>query len=119
MRLAKGRTARHEFGRMNRVESAYAAVLSARLKMGEVAGWWFEPIKLRLADKTFYSPDFLVMLADGTLELHEVKTTWGGGQAGWHEDARVKWKVAAEAYPMFAFVAAVKGKAGWTEERYR
>jgi hypothetical protein len=53
---------------------------------------------LRLADKTFYSPDFAVLTkADGTLEMHEVKGFW-------QDDARVKIKVAASIYP-FKFIA--------------
>lgn len=64
------------------------------------------------AYKTFYTPDFAVMTANGTMEMHEVKGFW-------QDDARVKIKVAAESYP-FRFVA-VKAKSkkdggGWSFE---
>lgn len=101
-------------GQMNKTEAAYAKTLEARRVAGEVAWYRFEGIKLRLADNTFYSPDFLVMLADGSLEAHEVK-------GHWMDDARVKIKVAADQYP-FRFIA-VKAKAkkdggGWAIEQF-
>lgn len=96
-------------GAMNKTEAAYAANLERRRIAGEVSWFRFEGMKFRLADKTFYSPDFAVMLADGHLEMHEVKGFW-------QDDARVKIKVAADQYPM-RFIA-VQGKytkaTGWT-----
>lgn len=95
-------------GTMNRTEEAYAAFLELRKRAGEIAWYRFEGIKLRLADKTFLTVDFAVMLSDGQLEMHDVK----GGPI--QEDALVKLKVAAEAYPL-AFYIARKGKTanGW------
>lgn len=90
-------------GKMNKTEQEYEQQLKWRQRSGEVAWYKFEGIKLRLADSTFYSPDFFVMLSDGTLEVHEVK-------GHWRDDARVKIKVAAELYP-FRFIAVTK-KAG-------
>lgn len=95
-------------GQMNQTEAAYAAHLEARKQAGEVQGYWFEAWKLRLADSTFYSPDFIVLLADGQLQAHEVKGFWT-------DDARVKIKVAAALHPL-AFVAVKKAKAGWDFE---
>ena len=60
-------------GTMNRTEIEYRDMLQLRMRAGEVAWYKFEGLKLRLADKTFYSPDFAVMLADGRLECHECK----------------------------------------------
>jgi hypothetical protein len=97
--------------RMNGTEAAYADLLTLRQAGGEVAGWWFEALKLRLAGNTFYTPDFLVQLADGLLELHEVKGFW-------RDDARVKIKVAAAQYPLFPFVAVQRVKGRWREERF-
>jgi hypothetical protein len=73
---------------------------------------WFEyeAVKLRLADKTFYSPDFAVMVANGELEMHEVKGFW-------EDDARVKIKCAAEKFP-FRFRAFTKSKGAWKEEEF-
>ncbi len=100
-------------GEMNKTEAKYAEHLE-RIK-GTVLLWYrFEGVKLRLADNTFYSPDFAVMLADGTLEMHEVKGFW-------QDDARVKIKVAASLYP-FRFIAitprAKKHGGGWDVEEF-
>lgn len=101
-------------GVMNRMESDYDKMLSARKFAGEIAWYRFEGVKFRLADNTFYTPDFAVMLADGAMECHEVKGFW-------QDDARAKIKIAADQYP-FRFVA-VKAKAkkdggGWAEEEF-
>lgn len=94
---------------MNRLESAYSQHLELRLIAGEIAWYQFEGMKFRLAGKTFYTPDFNVMLADGTLEMHETKGFW-------EDDARVKIKVAAEQFP-FRFVGVQRqGSAGWKFE---
>ena len=112
MRAIARRTS-HIPGRMNKTEERYSCELEARKRAGEVLWWAFEPVKLRLAEKTFYSPDFMVVLADSTMELHEVK-------GHWEDDARVKIKVAAQSYPMFGFVAvqaeAMKCGGGWKVE---
>lgn len=101
-------------GQMNNTEKAYSDHLEWRKHIGEVAWFKFEGVKLRLADKTFYSCDFFVMLSNGQLEAHEVKGFWT-------DDARVKIKVAADMYP-FAFIAvqAVKKAegGGWKFERF-
>lgn len=101
-------------GAMNNTEKAYAAHLDLLHKAGEVLWFRFEGLKLRLADNTFYTPDFAVMAADGVMELHEVKGFWA-------DDARVKIKVAAEQYPFrfFAFKAEAKKRGGgWVKEAF-
>src|SRR4051812_7389264 len=60
-------------GTLNKTEQAYADYLEQQRRLDVIAWFRFEGIKLRLADNTFYSPDFAVMGADGTLEMHEVK----------------------------------------------
>jgi hypothetical protein len=101
-------------GERNRTEAAYEAHLMLRLHAGEIAWFKFEGIKLRLADNTFYTPDFAVMLTDDTIEIHEVKGYW-------EDDARVKIKVAADLYP-FRFIAvtaeAKKRGGGWKVEEF-
>jgi hypothetical protein len=101
-------------GEMNKTEAAYALTLDAYKADGLIAWWKFEGVKLRLADNTFYSPDFFVMAKDGTLEAHEVKGFW-------MDDARVKIKVASELYP-FRFVAirakSKKDGGGWAVEEF-
>jgi hypothetical protein len=77
---------------MNGTERAYALLLKARQQAGEVLWFKFEGITLKLADDTRYTPDFLVMMADRTLECHETKGFM-------REDAHVKIKVAAATFP--------------------
>lgn len=101
-------------GQMNKTEAAYAQHLELRRAAGEVVWFKFEGMKLRLADNTFYSPDFAVMLASGQLEQHEVKGFW-------QDDARAKIKIAADMYP-FRFIAikarAKKDGGGWAQEEF-
>ncbi len=107
---APGRTYRNEG--MNQTEARYAEHLAALERAGKIVGWDYEGLKLRLADKTFYTPDFLVIRASGVVELHEVK-------GHWEDDARVKIKVAAKQKPWFTFVAVKPGKRGeWEVERF-
>lgn len=107
--LALGRL---KTGAMNKTEAAYEQVIKDAVSLGDVAWYKFEGLKLRLADNTFYTPDFAVMLSNGQLECHEVKGFW-------QDDARVKIKVAAETYP-FRFVAvkplSKKAGGGWERE---
>lgn len=101
-------------GVMNKTEAAYAQHLGLLQAAGDVAWFRFEGLKFRLADNTFYTPDFAVMRADGSLEAHEVK-------GHWQDDARVKIKVAADLYPVrFIAVTAQTKKAGggWAEEAF-
>lgn len=108
-RFALGRL---KTGERNKSEAAYEVHLEARRVAGEIAWFKFEGVKLRLADNTFYTPDYAVMLSSGEMEMHEVKGYW-------EDDARVKIKVASEMYP-FRFVAvqprAKKYGGGWTTE---
>lgn len=101
-------------GQMNKTESEYYQLLELRKRAGEVVWYRFEGVKLRLADNTFYTPDFAVMLSTGEMEMHEVKGFWT-------DDARVKIKVAAEQYP-FRFIAvkpkAKKAGGGWEVEEF-
>jgi len=110
-RLALGRL---KSGSMNRTEEAYERELRDAVTIGDVLWYRFEGLKLRLADNTFYTPDFAVMLSNGQLECHEVKGFWA-------DDARVKIKVAAEQYP-FRFIAVTarskKAGGGWKVETF-
>lgn len=118
-KAAAGRFAlgRLKTGQRNKTESAYETFLEARRRVGDVLWFKFEGVKLRLADNTFYTPDYAVMLANGQMEMHEVK----GARAIFADDAKVKVKVAAETYP-FPFVVAFpvpKSKGGgWEFDRY-
>jgi len=117
MQVAKQRMyalGRLKTGERNKTEAAYELFLSGLVSAGAVAWFKFEGVKLRLADNTFYTPDFVVMDSDGQIEMHEVKGFW-------QDDARVKIKVAADMYP-FRFIAvkprAKKDGGGWQTEAF-
>lgn len=109
--LALGRL---KAGKMNQTEAAYAEHLRALQHAGEILWFRFEGIKLRLADNTFYTPDFAVLAADGVMELHEVKGFW-------QDDARAKIKIAADQYPFRLIAVRVRPKkdgGGWAVEEF-
>ena len=101
-------------GERNKTEKAYGDFLYALQVTGEILWYRFEGLKLRLADSTFYTPDYAVMRKNGQLECHEVKGFW-------QDDARVKIKIAADAYP-FRFLAVrprpKKEGGGWNVEEF-
>lgn len=109
-------------GGMNKTESRYAQELELRKRVGEILWYCFEGMKFRLADNTFYTPDFSVLGADGALQCHEIKGTeqaWSKSgiqyaRARAEDDAKVKVKVAAEMYPLAFFVAHYTRESGWT-----
>lgn len=103
-RPANGRTYGAEG--MNNTEAAYAGYLERLRRAGEILEYRFERLKFRMADKTFYTPDFFVVQADYSIEIHEVK-------GHWEDDARVKIKCVAEENPWFTFVAVKKGKGAY------
>lgn len=95
--------------KMNKTEAAYAGHLELLKRGGEVLWYRFEPLKLRLADGSFYTPDFGVLTRDCLFELHETKGFW-------REAARVRIKIAASIYP-FKFIAIKRtDNGGWAEE---
>lgn len=98
-------------GKMNQTEQAYADHLRLLMLAGEILSYEFEPLKLKLADKTFYTPDFMVVGKDGLIELHEVKGFW-------EDDARVKIKVAAKQHWMFTFVGVMRKGVNWSLEAF-
>jgi len=97
-------------GKMNALEARYGLWLEAEKREGRIHWYKFEGIKLRLADSTFYTPDYFVVNAAGELEAHECK-------GHWEDDARVKIKVAASLYP-FRFIAIKPSLKGWEVEEF-
>ena len=96
---------------MNKLEFRYARdVLDIQQMAGKILSWKYEAIKLRLAKRTYYTPDFMVFSPSG-LEIHETK-------GHWEDDARVKIKVAAEMFPEFKFVAVQHKKGIWIYETF-
>lgn len=99
---------RRKPGTMGNWEKQYEAVLKDRQHKGEILWYAYEAAKIRLADKTFYTPDFVVMREDMALEFHEVKGLWESA-------ARIKIKVAADTFPA-KFIAVTKEKGAWVYE---
>ena len=99
---------RHIPGNMNKLEQQYQQHLEVLKHAGEIIGYRFEAIKFRLADKTFYTPDFMVTLSD-RIEFHEVKGFM-------RDDAAVKIKVVAEMFPEFVFYLCTYKNKLWTME---
>ncbi len=96
---------------MNKLEAAYAQQLEWRKRAGELLWYAYEGIKFKLAPATFYTPDFAVMMADGELQIHEVKGFW-------EEDARVKIKIAAQLFPIRFIAIRKSSKEGWVTEEF-
>jgi len=99
-------------GERNKTEAAYETYLEQQKQSGEILWYKFEGMKFRLADNCFFSPDFNVLLANGEMEMHEVK----GAKAIFACDAKAKTKIASEMYP-FRFIVAFpipkKNGGGW------
>jgi hypothetical protein len=98
---------------MNQLERRYSLHLEALRIAGEIHAWAFEPEKFRLAlkgDACFYTPDFRVLLNDGTVEFRDTKGFM-------QEDAliKIKWFVSQHPYPLVV-VRWVKGE--WQMERF-
>jgi hypothetical protein len=108
--------------RMNKLEAAYAQQLERDRRAGLIMSWHFEPVKFRLANKTTYTPDFMIT------RTYELRAYWLNGiefhetKGFWREDARVKIKVAAEIFPMFKFLGITKKRVrdggGWNVEEF-
>lgn len=96
--------------RMNKLEAAYGAYLDVLKHSGEVLWWRFQPLKLRLADGSYFTPDFGVLTSSCLFEFHETKGFW-------REAARVRIKIAAELFP-FKFIAIKKVGGGWEREEF-
>lgn len=97
-------------GKMNNTEKRYADHLESLKHVGTVQHYWFQTMSLKLAEDCWYRIDFLVLLATGMLEVHEVK-------GHWTDDALVKIKVAAQQFP-FRFIAVQYKKGEWHQRNF-
>lgn len=89
---------------MNKTESEFLRQLSV-LHPNDVI--LFEAIKLRIADRCYYCPDFMMIDLHCRLTFVEVK-----GKHIW-EDSMIKFKAAREMYPWAAFEMHQKRADGW------
>lgn len=87
-------------------EELYAQHLAAQALAGEIADWKYEPLKILLAPQTTYTPDFMVIMPDGKIEMHEVKGYL-------RDDAAVKFKIAADSFPFWTFKMITRKQHEW------
>lgn len=95
----------------NKTEEAYGAFLEGKTKyfLNGLLDYRYEPLKFKLADKTYYTPDFM-LIYNTHIEFHEVK----GFK---RDDAMVKLKVVARLFPWFKFVLITRSKdGGWKNQ---
>lgn len=110
-RVVRARTrVKRKAGEMNKTESAYARHLDALKITGQINEHWFEGITLKLGHDTRYTPDFLVQMADGSLECHDTK--------GWDTEpaAAVKERVSSTMFPLFVFKEVRMEGGKWVEK---
>lgn len=114
--LSKGRTKKR--GEMNKNEARYAEHLDAQQAAGEIVRYWFEPFSLRLSSPPTgqparYTPDFLVLMPDGTTYVDDAKNKSIDDKA-----AIVRIKAADELFPLWIFrlvrPKAKKDGGGWS-----
>jgi len=91
----------------NKTEAAFDRKLEEMKRTGLIEDYRFEPFKLRLAGRTYYSPDFAVKRNDESLAILEVKGFM-------RDDAAVKLKTAAEQFAWLgSFYLVRKNGNGW------
>lgn len=110
------------YAEMNKTERAYAElVLNPMIETAQIILWRFQPMTFVLANRARYTPDFMLLFANGRIRFAETKALWknakGGHSLHFEDDALVKLKVAASMYPFFEWVAVggrkLKGVADW------
>ncbi|OQW50628.1 MAG: hypothetical protein A4S09_02200 [Proteobacteria bacterium SG_bin7] len=101
---------RKKKGVMNSLETKYAERLSEMQLRGEILWWAYEPIKLQLAPRSSFTPDFVVQLANGEMEIHETKGFW-------LDNAKTKIKIAADKFP-FRFLGVQHKHGLWQYQEF-
>ena len=107
--IAEVKPRKSKVDRMNKTEALYSFELGMLKQEGTVSRWLYESIKFRLADRTWYTPDFDVWLPDGRVRIVEIK----GGFV--RDDAAVKFKMARELYPEWEWLCLQKVGPNWRE----
>ena len=91
----------------SKTEARFAQLLDAYKSSGEIYEWRYEPITLKLGSGVRYTPDFLVIAADGW-RLIEVKGEYI------RPVGRVKYKTAATLFPFVRLQLAQYKNNDWT-----
>jgi hypothetical protein len=119
---------------MSKTERSYQDRLEVLRAAGEVLAFTYEPLRLVLAPKLTWCPDFAVLRAPQheldpqrpgfyacpRVRLVEVKPRRSDGRAYWTEDSRVKVKTAAQVHGVLFEIVAVwpNGRGGWELEEF-
>jgi hypothetical protein len=97
---------------MNKTERAFAETLVLSKSRGLIDDWEREPFKVRLAGRTWYTPDFLVW--PNSTPTEEARTTFAEVKGFMRDDAAVKLKIATRLYPRFRWLLVYReGRHGW------
>ncbi len=105
---------RHKAGQYNKTEEKYANDLAIKKHTGEIVDWMFEAVTFVLADGSRYTPDFMVLHNDDTIEFVNVK---GGGPID--PNSLTKHKFAAEKFYMYHWtIERLIGGYGWERTEY-
>lgn len=102
--------------KMNKTEAAFALILEARKRAGEITRYEWEGVTLRWPDGLTYSPDFVVWGWNASMEnpvypitMIETKNAWIEG------DALVKFRAARANWSEFVFELHQLKKGTWTK----
>ena len=88
-------------------EAQYSTHLRELEKQNQIQSFSYESVRLRISEKGFYTPDFLVIAAD-EVQFHEVK--------GMRREAgMVRLKAAAHQHRWARFFLVTKGKGSGSE----
>jgi len=114
---AKGRPPR-QVGVMNRTEKAFSELLEQHRMASLITAWWFEAVTLRLAHDLRYTPDFMLMEADNTITLVEVKAAFTNKHGDLQltsrdDDSKIKIKTASSLFPFRFKLAILKPDKTW------
>ena len=94
---------------MNKLEQRMHERLSAMLASGAIAWFGYECLTFKLAGDCRFTPDFIVINLDGSIEAIETKGFF-------RDDAKVKTKVAARQFPWLTFSVWKWGHGAWVTE---
>ena len=96
--------------KMGKWEIAYSKYLDALIQNGEVKWYKNNHVRFLIGEGAWYTPDFIVVLPDNSVELHEVK--------GFEREAAiVRFKTAGMLYPHFTWRMVTLKKGQWVETR--
>ena len=106
--------------RDNKLQIGYAQHLEMRKRAGEIKSYKLNSHRFRvgvqdpqgeLREGTWFKPDFQVVMADGSIQIHETKGFF-------REAAKVRLKACAELYPEYKWIAVFQDGGGYRIEEF-